>query len=61
MENLQKSERSILDDLYRELGMVDFLYIETHQYVEELQIKREELIKQIKEYHGTDQSLHSIT
>lgn len=66
MENSLKNEsklegatQTILDVLYRELGYVDFIYIETSQYLDELQIKRENLIRQIKQEHGTNQNLHS--
>lgn len=62
MENSQKNESmtpTVLEALYRELGYVDFLYIETSQYLDELQIKRENLIKLIRQEHGTNQNLHS--
>jgi len=67
MENSQKNNDdlnnqtvSILNELYQELGMIDFMYIDTYQYLEQLESKRDQIIKKIRQYYGTaNQDLHS--
>lgn len=49
-----------LNDLFQELGMADFTYIETSDFLESLEIYRKKLHDKIKEkQHESNQSLGS--
>lgn len=41
-----------LEELFQELGMSDYLFIETSNYLEELQQYREILLTEIKKKYG---------
>lgn len=50
-------EQMSLSDLYMQLGMADFVYIETSEFLDLLQEYRHNLIKKIKETHEHNESI----
>lgn len=53
-----------LNELFQELGISDYIFIETSNYLEELQEYRETILKEIKKKYGqehTNQNLDTTT
>ena len=65
MENLQPDsniEQLTIDELYQQLGFLDYSYIELNSQISNIEMLREQIISKIRKYHATnttDQNLHS--
>lgn len=56
-DNIQELK---LEELFQELGMSDYLFIETSNYLEELQQYRELLLTEIKKKYGQEHINHNL-
>jgi hypothetical protein len=56
--NFSNIENMELSQLYQQLGMADFTYIETSEFLERLQEYRQSLHNQIKKSYDNNTDIH---
>ena len=50
-------DKLTLEQVYTQLGMVDYAYVQTHKYIEHLEAYRSLIVNKIGQLHGNSKSV----